>query len=122
MDLIKRINKKAVVALTVCAALSAFVEWKKLPASIIIGGVLGLANIRGLSWSVEGLIGTHKATGKMIFFSIFRLVILCVIISMLVYLKLVNIFGILIGFTVIFILLITEGLKYAEKIQTGGKS
>jgi hypothetical protein len=122
MDLIRRINKKAVVALIVCAALSAFVEWKKLPVSIIIGGILGLANIRGLSWSVEGLIGTYRATGKMIFFSIFRLVILCLIISMLVYLKLVNIFGILIGFTVIFTLLITEGLKYAEKIQTGDKS
>jgi hypothetical protein len=122
MDLIRRINKKAVVALIVCAALSAFVEWKKLPVSIIIGGILGLANIKGLSWSVEGLMGTYRATGKMIFFSIFRLVILCVIISLLVYLKLVNIFGILIGFTVIFTLLITEGLKYAEKIRAGDKS
>ena len=66
--------------------------------------------------------GTYRATGKMIFFSIFRLIFLFVIISVLVYLKLVNIFGILIGFTVIFTLLIIEGLKYAEKIQTGDKS
>lgn len=122
MDLIRRINKRAVVVLIVCAALSAFVEWKKLPVSIIIGGALGLANFRGLSWSVEGLMGTYRATGKMIFFSIFRLIFLFVIISVLVYLKLVNIFGILIGFTVIFTLLIIEGLKYAEKIQTGDKS
>jgi hypothetical protein len=118
MDLIKRITKRGVVALIFCAGLSAVVEWKKLPASILIGGILGIANIRGLSWSVEGLLGTYRATGKMIFFSIFRLVILCIIIAALVSLKLVNIFGILIGFTVIFSLLIMEGLKYAEKMHT----
>lgn len=122
MDLIKRISKRAVFPLILCAALSAFIEWKKLPVSILIGGFLGLANIRGLSWSVEGLLGTYRATGKMIFFSISRLVILCMIIAALVYLRLVNIFGILIGFTVIFGLLVMEGLKYAEKMHTDDKS
>jgi hypothetical protein len=121
MDLIRRISKRAVFALVFCAVLSAFIEWKKLPVSIVIGGILGLANIRGLSWSVEGLLGTYRATGKMIFFSIFRLVILCIIIAALVSLRLVNIFGILIGFTVIFTLLIIEGLKYAEKMHTDDK-
>jgi hypothetical protein len=122
MDLIRRITKRAVFAVILCAALSALVEWKKLPVSVLIGGILGLANIRGLSWSVEGLLGTYRATGKMIFFSIFRLVILCIIIAALVALRLVNIFGILIGFTVIFTLLITEGLRYAEKMHMDDKS
>lgn len=122
MELIKRINKKSVFALVLLAIASSFFEWRKLPISIIIGGVLGLANLKGLSWSVEGLMGTRRPTGKMIFFSIFRLFLLFLIIAALVYLKLVNIFGILIGFTVIFVFLIIEGIKYAERIQNGGQS
>jgi hypothetical protein len=115
MDLIKRIYKKSFLVLIPLALLSALIEWKKLPVSIIIGGALGFANIKGLAWSVRGLIGTGKATGRMIFFSMFRLFLLFTVLSLLVYLKLVNVFGILAGFTVIFVLLVIEGLRYAKK-------
>jgi hypothetical protein len=114
MDLIKRIYRKSFLVLIPLALLSALLEWKKLPLSIIIGGALGLANIKGLAWGVRGLIGTGRATGRMIFFSMFRLVLLFGILSLLVYLKIVNVFGILAGFTVIFALLMIEGLKYAK--------
>ncbi len=90
--------------------------------SIMTGGILGLVNLRGLARSVEGVLGAHKATGKMIFFSIFRLTMLFVVIGTLVYLNAVNIFGILIGFTVVFIFLIIEGLRYAGKIQKSDQS
>jgi hypothetical protein len=115
MDLIKRIYRKSFLVLIPLALLSALIEWKKLPVSIIIGGALGFANIKGLAWSVRGFIGTGKATGRMIFFSMFRLFLLFTILSLLVYLKLVNVFGILAGFTVIFVLLVIEGLRYAKK-------
>jgi hypothetical protein len=114
MDLIKRIYKKSFLVLIPLALLSALLEWKKLPLSVIIGGALGLANIKGLAWGVRGLVGTERATGRMIFFSMFRLFLLFAILSLLVYLRLVNVFGILAGFTVIFALLMIEGLKYAK--------
>ena len=114
MDLIKRIYKKSFLVLLPLALLSALIEWKKLPASIIIGGALGLANVRGIAWGVRGLIGSEKATGRMIVFSMFRLFLLFAVLSLLVYMKLVNVFGILIGFTVIFALLLIEGLRYAR--------
>ncbi len=114
MDLITRIAKKALLVLIPLALLSAFIEWKKLPASVLIGGILGLANIKGLAWGVRGLLGNGKATGRMIFFSMFRLFLLFIVLALLVYLKLVNVFGILAGFTVIFILLMIEGLRYAK--------
>jgi hypothetical protein len=114
MDLIKRIYKKSVLVLIPLALLSALLDWKKLPLSIVIGGALGLANIKGLAWGVNGLIGTGRATGRMIFFSMFRLFLLFGILSLLVYLRIVNVFGILAGFTVIFALLMIEGLKYAK--------
>ncbi|HSB31289.1 MAG TPA: hypothetical protein VLD55_06770 [Candidatus Sulfobium mesophilum] len=115
MELIKRIYKKAFLVLIPLALLSALLEWKKLPLSVIVGGVLCLANIRGLEWGVTGLLGTGKATGRMIFFSMFRLFLLFAILSLLIYLRLVNVFGVLAGFTVIFALLLIEGLKVAKK-------
>ncbi len=114
MELIRRIFRKSIVVLVPLSFLSAFIEWKKLPLSILIGGILGFANIKGLAWGVEGLFGSAKATGKMIFFSMFRLFMLFLILSMLVYLKLVNIFGILIGFTVIFALVVIEGYRFSK--------
>ena len=114
MDLIKRIYRKSFLVLIPLAMLSALIEWKKLPMSIIIGGALGFANIKGLAWGVRGLTGTGRATGRMILFSMFRLFLLFAILSLLVYLRLVNVFGILAGFTVIFALLMIEGLKYAK--------
>ena len=120
MELIKRIFRKAIVVLVPLSFLSAFIEWKKLPISILIGGILGFANIKGLAWGVEGLFGSGKATGKMIFFSMFRLFMLFLILSILVYLKLVNIFGILTGFTVIFALIIIEGYRLSKNLPGGG--
>lgn len=116
MDLTRKIFKKSVLILVPLALISALIEWKRLPAGILIGGALGFANIKGLAWGVEGLFGSYKATGKMIFFSMFRLFMLFTALSILVYLRLVNIFGILAGFTVIFALLIMEGLKYAKNL------
>ncbi len=96
------------------AAASAFIEWKKLPLSILIGGFLCLLNLRALAWGVQGLLGSHKAGAKLLFFSQFRLVVLFLVLTMLVYLKLVNIFGIFAGFTVIFSMVIVEGLKHEK--------
>jgi len=96
------------------AAASAFIEWEKLPISILTGGVLGLLNIRALAWGVHGLLGSQRAGTKVLFFSQFRIVMLFLVLTTLVYLKLVNIFGILAGFTVVFGMVIIEGLKYAK--------
>lgn len=115
MDLIKKISAKAIFILVPLAAASGFYEWRKLPVSILIGGLLGFANLKGLAWGVQGLLGPQKATGRMIIFSMFRLILLFMILSLLVYLKLVNIFGILTGLTVVFLLIIFEGLNFAKK-------
>jgi hypothetical protein len=115
MDLIRRTAKKALLVLPPVAAISALFGWKLVPISIIVGGVLGLVNIRGLAWGVEGLLGTHRATGRMIFFSMFRLLILFISLGFLVALRLVNVFGILVGLTIVFILLLIEGYRISKK-------
>lgn len=116
MNLIKKIYKQGIIILLPLSILSALIEWKKLPVSILIGGALGIANLKGLAWGVESLIGTQRPSGKIVFLSLMRLFILACILIILAYLRLINIFGILIGFTVIFILLLKEGLRAAKEL------
>ncbi len=120
MDLIRKINKNSLTLLLPVAAVSALFEWKKLPVSILTGGALGLLNIKALAWGVQGLLGAYKPTAKMLFFSQFRLVILFLLLTLLVYLKLVNIFGIIAGFTIVFGMVIREGLKYSKEEEKKG--
>jgi hypothetical protein len=116
MVLLKRIYKKAIFILLPLALLSAFIEWKKLPMSILIGGILGLINLRGLARGVYSIVGTYRPTAKIVISTIFRLGFLAAVLILLFALKIVNVFGILIGFTVVFILIITEGLRLAKEL------
>ena len=116
MTLLNRIYKRAILILIILALLSAFIEWKKLPMSILIGGILGLINLRGLARGVYSIVGTYRPTAKMVISTIFRLGFLAVVLIILFALKVVNVFGILIGFTVVFVLIITEGLRAAKEM------
>ena len=117
MELIQKIHRNSLVLLFPLAAASAFMEWRQLPLSILVGGVLGILNIRALARGVQGVLGSQKSSAKMLFFSQFRLVMLFLILAVLLYLKVVNIFGILAGFTVVFTMVIIEGLKHAKKSE-----
>lgn len=125
--MIKIIIKQSAVVLVPLALLSVLMVWKSyqlpfielfgkpalLPVSIILGGILGLANIKGLAWGIDGLLNTEKANLKIVFLNLFRLIILFIIITVLAVLKLINFLGLLIGMTVVFIVLIKESLKIA---------
>jgi len=117
MDLIRNIQRNSLIILFPLSAVSAFLEWKKLPLGILTGGALGLLNIRALAWSVHGLLGAHKPSSKMLFFSQLRIIMLFFVLAGLLYLRLVNVFGILAGFTVVFIMVIREGLKYSKEAE-----
>lgn len=115
MDLIKRIYRTSALILLPVALGSAFIEWWRLPAGVLTGGVLALINFRGLARGVRGLLGAGQGMGRMIFLSQFRLVMLFIVLGLIVYLKLVNIFGILAGFTIVFGVVLLEGYKDAAK-------
>jgi hypothetical protein len=114
--LIKRTYKLAIIILLPLSILSALIEWKRLPISILIGGILGLANLRGIARGIEGLIVKNRPTGMLVFFSLLRLTVLASILAILLIYKLVNIFGFLIGFTVVLIVIIKEGLSVAKEM------
>jgi hypothetical protein len=119
MDLIKRTAKKALLVLLLLAAASMPFKWKLFPLSILAGGALALVNIRGLARGVEGFLGTNKPTGTMIFFSMFRLLLLFITLILLVSLRLVNVFGILVGLTAVFVVLLVEGYRTAKAEDEG---
>ena len=97
-------------------AASAFIEWWRLPAGVLVGGILALINFQGLVRGARGLLaGAGKGMGKMIFLSQFRLIMLFMVLALIMYLKLVNIFGILAGFTIVFVVVLIEGYRDSRR-------
>jgi hypothetical protein len=115
MEILKGVIKKSLIIILPVAAVSAFFEWKKLPLGIIIGGVFGILNMGGLVRSVRGVIGSSKTTAKIIFLSMTRLFILFTAIFILIWLEIINILGMLFGFTVVFVLILVEGMIVGKK-------
>jgi hypothetical protein len=112
MEILKRVIKKSVFIVLPVAALSAFlIEPRTVPLGILTGWIFGILNFRQLTRNIEGLVGTEKATFKLVFLSMTRLLVLCTAIFLLIYYKIVNVFGLLFGFTVVFILILVEGAK-----------
>ena len=115
-EIIKRVYRQSVFTLIPFAIISAVIEWKRLPLSILIGGILALANLKGLAWGIGGLIGTgENVSGKLVFLSLIRLFIFFVILIILLWLKVINIAGIFVGITTVLIVLLKVGFKAAKE-------
>ncbi len=110
---LRRIYRQGFIVLTLLAAAAAPLDWKKLPVSIFVGGALGLANLKGLAWGLRDF-AVARPTGRVIFWSMVRFFILGTILFILALLKVINFIGILIGFTVVFALILKEGLHTAR--------
>ena len=114
-EIIKRVYRQSVFVLIPFAIVSAVIEWKRLPLSILIGGILALANLKGLAWGIGGLVGAaEQVSAKLVFFSLIRFFILFVILIILMWLKVINIAGIFVGITTVLIVLLKEGFKAAK--------
>jgi len=139
MDLIKKVTKKCVILLFPLILLSflvgRLVGWNDerlkfialfgdpglVTASILIGGIIGLANLKGLVWGIESLLGTHRASTRMVVLSLLRLFILFAVIIILVVMRLINLLGFLIGMTAVFLILIQEALAMAKQQAKEGQ-
>lgn len=122
----KKIVKQSIILVLALSMLSAFAGWGNLkvvrlfgspylmPASIIIGGIIGIANLKGLVWGIESLLGSHKANTKLVYLSLFRLFIIFAIIIVLSLLRIINLLGLLIGMSAVFIIFTKEAIKMAK--------
>ena len=122
INLIKRIHRQALIFLIITAAvttlivaLTAVADWRKFPHSVLIGGLLGLANFKGLAWGLKDFSTLQRPSGKLIFWSMVRFFIFALILVVLALLKLINFVAILIGLTVVFALILKEGLREVKQ-------
>ena len=115
MEILKNVFKKSLFVILPAIVLSAFmIEPRKIPLGILMGWLLGIFNLRQLTRNIEGLIGSEKATVKLVFLSMTRLLVLFAAIFLLVYYRVVNVFGLLFGFTVVFTLILIEGARVGK--------
>jgi hypothetical protein len=117
MEILNGVIKKSIIIIIPAALAAAYFEWENPPLGILAGTVFGILNLRGLVRSVNGFIGSQGLTPKIIFMSMTRLFLLFVAITVLIWLKIVNVFGLLFGFTVVFVLILFEGIKAAKMSQ-----
>jgi hypothetical protein len=129
MDMTRRVLKQTAMVTVPLVILSLFPDWNReslrflrpfgnpdyMTISIILGTILGIANLRAMIWGLESMLGTQQASAKLVFLSLLRLFILFTIIIVLAALRLINFLGLLTGMTVVFFFLIKEGLKMAQK-------
>ncbi|MBI4843365.1 MAG: hypothetical protein HY809_03445 [Nitrospirae bacterium] len=113
--ILKGVIQKSGIIILPAVLIAICFQWDKVPAGILAGAVFGILNLRGLVRSVERFILSKKMKAVMMLTSIFRLFGLFAVIFFLMYKKLVNPFGLLFGFTVVFFLILTEGLKAANR-------
>ena len=115
MEILKRVIVKSLFIILPAAILSyIYIEPQKVPLGILLGGLFGLFNLRQLTRNVTGLVGSEKATFKLVFLSMTRLMVLCVAIFLLIYYGIVNVFGLLFGLTVVFALILIEGARVSK--------
>ncbi len=115
MEILKRVIKKTIfIILPAIIIAGYFIESEKVPLGIFMGWLLGIINLRQLSRNVEGVFGSDRATSKLLFMSMARLLFLFAAIFALIYYQVVNIFGLLFGFTVVFMFILIEGAKVGK--------
>ncbi|MBZ0154818.1 MAG: ATP synthase subunit I [Alphaproteobacteria bacterium] len=113
--LIKRVVKGMLLLLIPLSLLSLFFAGWRFSLGILLGGGMGAGNLKGLAWSVRLFLGEEKAQAKMLVVSIFRFLILFTLLVVLAAAGVITIGGVLIGFTVVFVLVLKEGLFAARK-------
>lgn len=116
MDLmLSRIYRQSWILLAIAAVAALIFGDMIFAFSIMLSGALAIFNFRGIVWGVKSLVGTEKSQAKMMVLTMFRMLIMFSVLLILFILKLVNLYGILIGFTIVFVIIVKEGLIASRK-------
>jgi len=111
VEILRGVIKKSVFIILPAIVIAFFLESRKLPLGIFLGWLFGIINLRALTKNVQGLVGAEKAAPGIVILNLLRLSVMFAAIFLLVYHKVVNIIGLLAGFTIVFILILVEGWK-----------
>lgn len=111
----QRIYRQCTFVLIPAAVISAFLSDWRFPLSILVGGLVGIGNLRSIIWAVKSLLGVELARAKMMALSMFKILAIFSVLLILIILKAINPYGLLIGLTVVFIIIIKEGLRASKQ-------
>jgi hypothetical protein len=107
--LVKRFSILGVMALGVAVAIAFVFVSKHFAIGVLVGGVLGLVNVRGLARGVSGMDINNPRPARMFFGGGVRLIILCLAIVLIAMTKKVDLVGLLLGFTVELVVVMVAG-------------
>jgi hypothetical protein len=111
----QRIYRQCTFVLIPAAIISAFLSDWRFPLSILVGGLIGVGNLKGIILTVNAMLGVKMARAKMMALSMFKILMIFSVLLILIILKAINPYGLLIGFTVVIIIIIKEGLRASKK-------
>ncbi len=117
--MVQRIRKKSLLVLLPVALVGAYFDYKRVPVSVILGGAIGVVNLKAIQWGVTAMLrpeDTTGAKGRLVFFSMLRLLGIFVLLALLLKLRLINILAVLAGLTVVFAFIIFEGFREAKSL------
>lgn len=89
----------------------------KASLSLVLGGFFAIVNFRGVIWGVQNIVELDKGKSKMMFMTFFRLMVLFSILLILLIFDVIHIPAIALGLTIVFILILLEGLTRARQIK-----
>ncbi len=111
----RRIYRQAAVVTPVLALAALVAAGWRQGLGVLVGGLFGMVNLRGIVWAVTALAGTHKAQAKMILLSMAKLFVVFSILLLLSVLGLIHPIGLAIGFTVVVVIILKEGWRTARQ-------
>ena len=120
--LVKRFSRSALVVWGIAVAASLLLISKEVAVGVLVGGALGLLNVRGMARGVTGLDINNPRPARLFFGGAVRLVILCVAIVLIAMTRKVDLVGLLVGFTLMGFVVVAEGVREMRLISKDEQS
>ncbi|MBI5198702.1 MAG: ATP synthase subunit I [Nitrospirae bacterium] len=116
---IRRVEVKGSLAVLIAGAL-VFLLWNRMePLSLILGGVLGMINLRLISKTVKGIVESDnpaKAKRALFVSHITKLGILGLLLVVVIKTRTFNPLTFLAGFVIVIVIILIEGIISAKKV------
>ncbi len=120
--LIRRFSYTALVVWGIAIAIAAVLFSWHVVFGVILGGALGLLNMRGMARGVTGLDINDPRPGRLFFGGAVRIVVLGAAIVLIAMTRSVNLFGLLAGFLLIVLVVVVEGVREMRLISKDEQS
>lgn len=115
-QMLQRIYRLAFIIIPSIAIVSGVIWWGewRIPFSIIVGGVLSVASLRIIVWSVRRFLGSGMGQPIIIGISTLKIFAMFATMVVLAVYGLLNVVGMVLGFTTVLVITTIEGYRAAR--------